>query len=64
MAQTGAGEIWVTHGAEDALVHWCRQQGLAARPLNLLGYGDEGDAAEPAGKGKTAEAADGIGSET
>ena len=20
---TGAGEIWVTHGQEDALVHWC-----------------------------------------
>ena len=21
---TGAGEIWVTHGQEDALVHWCK----------------------------------------
>src|SRR5215475_9539925 len=28
---TGAGEIWVTHGQEDALVHWCQTRGLAAR---------------------------------
>ncbi len=48
---TGAGEIWVTHGQEDALVHWCKAKGLAARPLDLVGYGDEdeGDAA-PAGE--------------
>ena len=38
---TGAGEIWVTHGQEDALVHWCKSQGLAAQPLDLVGYGDE-----------------------
>lgn len=38
---TGAGEIWVTHGQEDALVHWCTQAGLIARPLALVGYGDE-----------------------
>jgi len=38
---TGAGEIWVTHGQEDALVHWCTTKGLAARPLDLVGYGDE-----------------------
>jgi putative mRNA 3-end processing factor len=38
---TGAGEIWVTHGQEDALVHWCKSKGLAARPLDLVGYGDE-----------------------
>ena len=38
---TGAAEIWVTHGAEDALVHWCGTRGLAARPLHMIGYGDE-----------------------
>jgi len=38
---TGASEIWVTHGQEDALVHWCKSRGLAARPLDLVGYGDE-----------------------
>src|SRR5436305_7331296 len=41
---TGAGEIWVTHGQEDALVHWCKTKGLAARPLDLVGYGDEDEA--------------------
>ena len=40
---TGAGEIWVTHGQEDALVHWCKSRGLAARPLDLVGYGDEAE---------------------
>lgn len=46
---TGAGEIWVTHGQEDALVHWCTAQGLAARPLDLVGYSEEdGDEALPA----------------
>jgi len=38
---TGASEIWVTHGQEDALVHWSTQQGLRARPLDIVGYGDE-----------------------
>jgi putative mRNA 3-end processing factor len=37
----GAGEVWVTHGQEDALVHWCTTRGLAARPLDLVGYGEE-----------------------
>jgi putative mRNA 3-end processing factor len=41
IAATCAGEVWVTHGQEDALVHWCKTQGLAARPLDLVGYGDE-----------------------
>jgi len=41
IAATGAGEVWVTHGQEDALVHWCQSKGLAARPLDLVGYGDE-----------------------
>lgn len=34
---TGAETIWVTHGREDALVHWCRQRGLNAEPLYLQG---------------------------
>jgi putative mRNA 3-end processing factor len=41
--ETGAEEVWVTHGQEDALVHWCLSQGIRARPLHLLGYGDEGE---------------------
>ena len=46
--ETGAGEVWVTHGQEDALVHWCTLQGIAARPLHMLGYGDEGEDASAA----------------
>jgi putative mRNA 3-end processing factor len=44
---TGAGEVWVTHGQEDALVHWCKTKGLAARPLDLVGYGDEEESDAP-----------------
>jgi putative mRNA 3-end processing factor len=46
VAATGAAEIWVTHGAEEALVYWCRSRGLEARPLHLVGYGDEDAEAE------------------
>jgi putative mRNA 3-end processing factor len=52
---TGASEIWVTHGQEDALVHWCTTKGLAARPLDLVGYGDE-DEGETMPPGEDAEA--------
>jgi putative mRNA 3-end processing factor len=50
VAATGASQIWVTHGAEEALVHWCTLRGLEARPLGLVGYGDEeeGETAAPA----------------
>ncbi len=43
IAETGAEEIWVTHGEADALVHWCDLQGLKAQPLHMVGYGGEGD---------------------
>ena len=42
IAETGAGTVWVTHGREDALVYHCRQQGLAAEPLNIQAY-EEGE---------------------
>jgi putative mRNA 3-end processing factor len=43
--ETGCSELWVTHGQEEALVHWARGQGLAARPLHMVGYGEEEEAA-------------------
>ncbi|ABD09299.1 conserved hypothetical protein [Rhodopseudomonas palustris HaA2] len=57
IAATGAGEVWVTHGQEDALVHWCQRKGLTARPLDLVGYGDEDeDVGLAAGETEAAEA--------
>ncbi|RJF68554.1 ligase-associated DNA damage response exonuclease [Rhodopseudomonas palustris] len=57
IAATGAGEVWVTHGQEDALVHWCQSKGLAARPLDLVGYGDEDeDVGMPAAESEATEA--------
>jgi putative mRNA 3-end processing factor len=41
---TGCRELWVTHGQEDALVRWAELMGLKARPLHLVGYGDEEEA--------------------
>ena len=41
IVETGCGEVWVTHGQEDALVHWARGIGLAARPLRLAYAGDD-----------------------
>jgi putative mRNA 3-end processing factor len=45
IAATGASDIWVTHGREEALVHWSTSQGLQARPLDIVGYGDEDETA-------------------
>jgi putative mRNA 3-end processing factor len=41
--ETGCEELWVTHGQEDALVHWALSQGIRAKPLRLVGYEDEGE---------------------
>lgn len=44
--ETRAETVWVTHGREDALVYWCRTQGLVAEPLHLQGFeGDDGEEA-------------------
>ena len=34
-------EVWVTHGREDALVHWCETRQIKARALALVGREDE-----------------------
>ena len=46
--ETGCAELWVTHGEEDALVHWATTKGLKARPLRMVGYGEEDEAEAPA----------------
>ncbi len=40
---TGASEVWVTHGREEALVRWCELSQIRAKPLNLVGYEDEAE---------------------
>ncbi|MBN9334772.1 ligase-associated DNA damage response exonuclease [Devosia sp.] len=40
--ESGAETVWVTHGREDALVYWCKKQGLNAEPLALPGLDDDG----------------------
>ena len=47
IAETGAGEVWVTHGREEALVRWCelqRHRGPAAASGRLRGRGGLMDA--------------------
>jgi putative mRNA 3-end processing factor len=39
--EVGAPEIWVTHGAEEALIHAAGRMQIRARALSLIGYGDE-----------------------
>jgi putative mRNA 3-end processing factor len=41
MADVGAGEIWVTHGREEALVLQARRMGLRARGLSIVGFEEE-----------------------
>lgn len=41
LEEVAAPEVWVTHGNEEALVHYARGRGFAARALSLLGRGEE-----------------------
>lgn len=43
ISEIAPSEVWVTHGREEALVRWCELQSIAAKPLHLVGYEDEGD---------------------
>ncbi|MDB5456802.1 MAG: mRNA 3-end processing factor [Caulobacter sp.] len=35
------GEVWITHGREEALERWCALAGIPARALRLVGYDEE-----------------------
>jgi putative mRNA 3-end processing factor len=43
IAECGAGEVWVTHGREEAVVHAARRMGRRARALALVGREDESE---------------------
>jgi putative mRNA 3-end processing factor len=37
------GELWITHGREEALARWAELHGVPARALALVGYEEEND---------------------
>jgi putative mRNA 3-end processing factor len=39
--EVAPGELWITHGREEALARWAELHRLPARPLRLVGYEDE-----------------------
>ena len=41
LAEVGAEEVWVTHGREEALVHYAQSRGFRARALQLIGFEEE-----------------------
>ncbi len=40
ISEIAPGEVWVTHGNEDALLRWCELNAQKARALSLIGYGE------------------------
>ena len=52
-----APEVWVTHGAEEALIHAAGLRGMRGRALSLIGRGDEDEAVVEAPAGSAAQAA-------
>ncbi|MGC1304094.1 MAG: ligase-associated DNA damage response exonuclease [Caulobacteraceae bacterium] len=43
VAEIAPEELWVTHGAEEALLRWSELNGFSAKALNVVGYADEDD---------------------
>jgi putative mRNA 3-end processing factor len=43
LAELAPEEVWITHGAEDALLRWSALNGIQARALEIAGYADEDD---------------------
>jgi putative mRNA 3-end processing factor len=43
IAELAPGEVWITHGREEALLRWCELRGQPARALALVGYEDDDD---------------------
>jgi len=43
MAEVCAGEIWVTHGAEEALIRQASLNGMKARALSIAGFEEEAE---------------------
>jgi putative mRNA 3-end processing factor len=41
VAELHPGELWITHGREEALARWAELEGISATPLSLIGYEDD-----------------------
>ncbi|KSB90549.1 DNA ligase-associated DEXH box helicase [Caulobacter vibrioides] len=41
LSELRPGEVWITHGREEALERWCELEGIPARALRLVGYDEE-----------------------
>jgi len=41
LAELAPGEVWITHGREEALARWAQLHGLPARALALVGYEED-----------------------
>ncbi len=41
--ELNSGEVWITHGREEALAHALGTLGILAKPLSLAGYEDEAE---------------------
>jgi putative mRNA 3-end processing factor len=39
--EVAPSETWVTHGRDDALVHWCTMHQMRAKALALVGREEE-----------------------
>jgi putative mRNA 3-end processing factor len=53
LEDVAAPEVWVTHGNEEALVHYAASRGIRARALALVGRGeDEQEAGSPEPEGQ------------
>ena len=47
LEEVEAPEVWVTHGSEEALVHYATGRGIRARALSLVGRGEDEQEQEP-----------------
>jgi putative mRNA 3-end processing factor len=43
LSELNPKEVWITHGRDDALAHWCSLHQINARALHLAHYEDEDD---------------------
>ena len=43
VVEVAAPDIWVTHGREEALIHYAETKGIRARALSMIGYEEQNE---------------------